>query len=1130
MQRLVLNRLGKIDWVMVAPNYVQARLAESIDPSEWLRFGLARPVPVILYPSTTVEVSIGNERHRASSVQTLAVPKEFWNFDTHLPSPIIEDRSIAVNESLARELGVKVGDLITLRIPASQAVPADSPLGRREDQTISIPRLTLAAIFPDESIAGFSLLGNQSGTKNAFLSLSGLQSALRREGQVNALFFGSSTKETSQGALINKGEMDRSFWTSFAWSLEDFGIALERIQRVYPDAARQETSDDPPQTILDYFQISSRQLLFSPEVEEAISKVIPSEGSNRVLTYLANAIQKLPQQEGATPAIEVTYSTITGIEWNGTFPQADSFGFRPPRPGETVINEWLANRMELSVGDRIRVFYYLPETSYGNEVEEHFDLEVTGIVPLTQPMRGYDRRRLARFDRPPTPFNDPDLTPEVPGITDQNSIYDWDTPFPLQRKVSIEDDNYWKDHRLTPKLYLSLAEAQERFGSRFGRFSSFRVQPDEVSYEELSRELADSLASRATELGFQMIPIRHRLLTAASGTTPFDSLFLALSFFVIVSGLILAWLLFRLGIEQRADQLGLLASCGWTTSRILSFLAWEALLLSTLGGLLGVVLGWLYANAMIAGLKTFWVGAIATPFLEFQARWTSLLIGYISGAAITWLTTTFSVFRLIKLAPLQLLRGRVSPDSRARRSRRTLLRWIGALLFVLAVFAGMLGLFQSSQARVLSFFTAGMLLLTSTTLYAYHRLSQRYPAELGKPLGFPMLRLARFSIHANPLRSTLSVGMISVATFLITALSIFQAKPDMRSAGGFTLVGESSQPIVKDLNDPSYRRVILGDKAEKLRDIEIIPMRLKIGDNASCSNLFQSSQPRILGVPPELEQQQAQRQLVDQFPWDSAELPNAAAWSLLEEPASGSKDQPIPVVIDQNTALWSLHRSGSIGEVFSYEYDDRVLHFRTVGLLRNSVLQGALLIGRENLERAFPSVVGYQFFLINAPSENLQDVSSVLEDGWNDLGLDVVRSEEILKTLLGVQNTYLSAFQALGALGLLIGTIGLAVIQIRTVVERRSELALLKALGFSNGRLGAILLLENALLLIGGAIAGVLCASLSILPSAWQGQPLADFQGPLLMVVFVLVIGLLAGVLAARRAIRLPLLDALRGK
>ena len=100
---------------------------------------------------------------------------------------------------------------------------------------------------------------------------------------------------------------------------------------------------------------------------------------------------------------------------------------------------------------------------------------VTDVVPITRPATPYRRRREATFDQPPTVYNDPDLTPSVPGVTDQDSISDWDLPFPLKRDISKEDDAYWNDYRLTPKAFLPLRDGQRLFGSRFGQTTGIRI-------------------------------------------------------------------------------------------------------------------------------------------------------------------------------------------------------------------------------------------------------------------------------------------------------------------------------------------------------------------------------------------------------------------------------------------------------------------------------------------------------------------------------------------------------------------------------------------------------------------------------------------------------------------------------
>jgi ABC-type antimicrobial peptide transport system permease subunit len=130
---------------------------------------------------------------------------------------------------------------------------------------------------------------------------------------------------------------------------------------------------------------------------------------------------------------------------------------------------------------------------------------------------------------------------------------------------------------------------------------------------------------------------------------------------------------------------------------------------------------------------------------------------------------------------------------------------------------------------------------------------------------------------------------------------------------------------------------------------------------------------------------------------------------------------------------------------------------------------------------------------------------------------------------MAVQNTYLSTFQSLGALGLLMGTVGLAVAQLRSVVERRGELALLRSVGFNRQRLAEMVLSENVSLLFAGLGCGTLAALVATLPHwALDEADIPWFTLAVLLAV-VSMCGVAAGWLAVRAAVRAPLVAALRG-
>src|SRR5690606_16002657 len=124
-----------------------------------------------------------------------------------------------------------------------------------------------------------------------------------------------------------------------------------------------------------------------------------------------------------------------------------------------VLNSWAAVQMEAVVGDEIAVHFFEPETIHGEHVLASATFTLRAIVPLIEPATPYHRNRRAVFDEIPTLFNDPNLTPEVRGITDQDSIEDWDAPFPFDiSRMRSEDDEYWKNHRTTPKAFVRLAD------------------------------------------------------------------------------------------------------------------------------------------------------------------------------------------------------------------------------------------------------------------------------------------------------------------------------------------------------------------------------------------------------------------------------------------------------------------------------------------------------------------------------------------------------------------------------------------------------------------------------------------------------------------------------------------------
>ena len=169
--------------------------------------------------------------------------------------------------------------------------------------------------------------------------------------------------------------------------------------------------------------------------------------------------------------------------------------------------------------------------------------------------------------------------------------------------------------------------------------------------------------------------------------------------------------------------------------------------------------------------------------------------------------------------------------------------------------------------------------------------------------------------------------------------------------------------------------------------------------------------------------------------------------------------------------------------------------------------------------------------LVETAPERAAMVAADIESALTDFGADVTGTAARLAEFHRVENTYLSTFQTLGGLGLLLGTIGLATVLLRNVLERRRELALLGAVGYRRAHFLLMVAAENTLLLAGGLIAGAVCAGLAIAPAVVErGGRVPLTSGAALLLFAVFVTGLLSSLIATRMATRAPLLEALRSE
>ncbi|MFO0810077.1 MAG: EF-hand domain-containing protein [Gemmataceae bacterium] len=1094
----------------------------------------------------------------------------------------IQPGHACVSRALADALGVTGGEEIELQVARPSAVPRESLLGRRSaDDATERLKVTVDATLADGTPAAeLSLTPGVATPLNIFVSLPWLQERLGQPGRANVVLCQSDTRSVGELQQQLRRDLTLDDWSLVAHgpteraarlferldTNKDGKLSATELRARIAEAVVQAMDADGDRALTRaeveaYYakrgvvDLESKQMLLEPAVERAAVATAKEMGLRfaPTLVYLANEI--------GDGTATVPYSVIAAIDESQAAPLGP---FVPPvanAPGspladdEIVLADWPASPLKAAPGATVTLKFFEPEQE-GRIKERTETFRLRGRIPLTGVAA------------------DPDLSPEFPGITDKLTLAEWDPPFPYDnQKVQKRDEEYWDRYRTTPKAYLSMAAGKKLFGSRFGEATSIRLAvPPGQNANLVAKEFGDKLLAKLDPAtgGFVFEDVRAKALAASNGGQDFGMLFLGFSFFLIAAALVLVGLLTRLNLERRASEVGLLLASGFRVRTVRRLLLVEGLVLAALGGLLGLVGAVGYAALMLRLLAALWPDGTVGSFLSLHVTGQSLAIGYVAALVVSLIAIAWAVRGLGKVAPSALIAGVVSVESTAAAKPKRY-GWrvvVAAALAVVLLVAG--NFVHGAEERAGTFFGGGALALTAALMAVWAWLKRPQAKPITPGTSAAVARLGVRNAGRNPSRSLLTASLLASAAFLLVAVESFRRSPEADflaktgGSGGYSLVAESDLPLYQDPAGPEGRQDLLdalerayqkqpgstaaavkaklADASKVLDATTIVPIRVKAGDDASCLNLYQPGRPRIVGVPTAMMSNRfhvtshanlvsESQVFIDRVARFFGRRPELSTSQLRSY--HGTKDDPwsllnevlvdVPVFGEANTVQWML-KSGVQGVVPATDGTGNPVKLRIVGLLKDSVFQGELLMSDANFRKLYPREEGYSMFLIDGPPE----VRGLLETAYAARGLSVTPAIDKLRGYLAVENTYLSTFQVLGGFGLLLGALGLAVVLLRGVWERRGELALMRALGYRRASLGGMVFAENAALLLLGLGAGVGAALLAVAPQLAAGA--GAVPGPRLAGLLGLVVaaGLAAGWLAVRATLRAPLAPALR--
>ncbi|MDA1086753.1 MAG: FtsX-like permease family protein [Verrucomicrobia bacterium] len=1070
LREFALMRLGQTHAAMHAHGrFFDAALAQRM-----AEHGNAPIVAALVLHGVVIMDTDDGEPAQVNHVQIIGVDDRFWALAEGAAYPL-DAGSVGINHKLSAQLGAAEGAEISVRVGKPGLMPRDAPLSSRSEKLTQRGRFTVRHVVPDDRLGRFSLTANQVAPYNVFVDIEWLQEAIGLPRRANLLLVGRPV-----GGALSSDQLSAALRD--AWKLEDVGIALRAKG--------------------DVVQLESDRIFLDPATARAAQSLTAAGRSEAVgaLTYLVNGI--------ALGARSTPYSFAVATQ-----PTEDtSLGLVPlgMRDDQIMINRWLADHLVAKAGDVVTVSYY--EFVPGGEfVERERKFTVFRVVSMEE-LQG---ERL--------------LAPEFPGLTDVDRCREWEVGMPMREEALNDEANeaYWETYRDTPKVIVTLDAGRDMWANRFGDTSAVRFRVGAGGIESLQKALNSAIDPAA--LGLFFVPVREEALRAVSDAMSFGELFVSMSFFLIIAALSLTGMLFVFGVQQRAAEMGLLLGVGHPPRKVRRLFLWEGVFIALAGSALGGVLGTGYTRALIWGLARYWQGAVAGSAIRYHAEASTMIEGIIATTVCAVFAMAIAMWHQTRRPARELLAGDMTQGSLpALGSGPRLSDLVTSIVLALAA-AAVAGFAQAGgeEHKVYAFFGAGALLLASGLVFSRWMLRK---LESGGVERLSISRLGMRNASRRCGRSLTAVALLACGCFLVFAVSVMQqdlsatAHERWSGTGGFSLFGEATLPVLDALETEKGRAAFGLDREEALAGAGVLSLKVRDGDDASCFNLNRAQSPRLLGLDPAA--------MMDRGAFMSGAEKGGAPWSLLD------RDYPegvIPGLVgDANTAMWNLGKKVGPRKGDEIVYKDErgdLFRVKLVGVLPMplSILQGTILISRADFSERYPSEAGYRMFLIDLP-EGTDPVAAqrVLARRLDRVGLDVTSTLSRLEDFHAVEATYLSMFLVLGGLGVILGTFGLGVIVLRNMLERRPELAMLRCVGFSRGRIVRLALAEHWLLLVLGLVCGLISAAVAIYPSlAAPGMhvPVGTIS---LILAAIIVAGLVSTTLAVHLSLRGPLLAALR--
>ncbi|MHC1709641.1 MAG: ABC transporter permease [Methanomassiliicoccales archaeon] len=638
--------------------------------------------------------------------------------------------------------------------------------------------------------------------------------------------------------------------------------------------------------------------------------------------------------------------------------------------------------------------------------------------------------------------------------------------------------------------------------------------------------------------GLEIVQDRAGMLEdGREGLSAFISLFFVFGSFSVIAGMALVLNIFTMLAEERKSEMGITRAIGLSRTGLRRLFVYEGVVYATIASALGTALGILVAYLIILSASNVFgftdIGIVS--YFTFTPE--GLAYSYLIGFAITMATVYFATTRVSRMNIVRAIRNipepPVPPKDRRAFITGLLLLVGGALTVVIGVRFENLGASMSGvslctlslglllrrfvsdriawnvagaltlaiwtgdvigfkpfpyEAEVELLVVAGLFLLTSSLILVMFnsdaiirvlttviRARSSYRAVVRTAISYPLK--AKF-------RTGLSIFIFGLVIFTVTILSMVSGVMNYNipimveeTSGGFDTIAFTLDPRTVIDTDP-WERVnstagpLDGGNISNMVAMATIGVRVNDTVDLGNGNLRHVEFDVLaLGVNRAFYTE-GYYPLSD---WDRSRFQTE------DEVWEGIMSNGSLVVIDGGLA-------GAMGGFMQFDDADSLVlndnftvvawdgtrtNVTVVGVMKQSAL-GGVFINEDAVYSSFKAL-GINRLLVSY-SEGLDPAvqSILLEKEFLYVGLSTISVKSLAEDITSSVDSIFTLFRAFLAMGLIIGIVGLGIITIRSIYERRLEIGMMRAIGFTKAMVVTNFALESAFISMLGIVAGSL--------------------------------------------------------